>query len=202
MNYDFIEIGTSDFDTLIQTATNDTIGLSIDPIQFYLDRLPNKDNVNKLNCAVSFDGNPGKDKVYYIPLETIQKHNMPLWFRGCNSVGDYHYQHKKHNLQSVVETIDVDLIPLRDIFEHHNVEKLTVLKIDTEGGDCKILQSFIPYLKDREVSHRPLWIEFETNILTPKEKVDETIDLYINELGYKLARRGVGEQNSILTIDI
>ena len=201
MNYDFIEIVTSDFDTLIQTATNDTVGLSIDPIQFYLNRLPEKQLVKKVNCAVSFDGKRGKDKVYYIPLHIIYEKQLPLWIRGCNSVGDYHYQHKQHNLQELVQTIDIDCIPLSEIFEEYDVDKLTVLKIDTEGGDCKILKSFLPFLKERDKDKWPIWIEFETNILTPKEIIDETIEMYI-DLGYKVARRGVGEENSILTIDI
>ena len=143
MNYDFIEVGTSDFDTLTQDATDNCIGLCIEPIKFYLDRLPNKPNVKKINSAISFDGKVGRDKVCYIPLKTIQKHNMPLWLRGCNSMGDYHYQHKENNLQSLVEIIDVDTIPLGDIFDQHNVDTLTILKIDTEGGDCFILNSFI-----------------------------------------------------------
>ena len=197
MNYDFIEVGTSDFDTLTQDATDNCIGLCIEPIKFYLDRLPNKPNVKKINSAISFDGKVGRDRVYYIPLKTIQKHNMPLWLRGCNSMGDYHYQHKKNNLQSVVETVDVDTIPLGDIFEQYNVDTLTILKIDTEGGDCFILNSFIPFLESNEKQRWPLWIEFETNILTPKGMVGDTIQKYC-DLGYTVARRGVGEQNSIL----
>ena len=38
MNYDFIEIGTSDFETLIQSSTNE-VGLSIDAVNLYLNRL-------------------------------------------------------------------------------------------------------------------------------------------------------------------
>ena len=34
MKYDFIEIGTSDFHTLLQT-TEGKIGLSVDPIKLY-----------------------------------------------------------------------------------------------------------------------------------------------------------------------
>ena len=82
MNYDFIEVGTSDFETHIQNARDETVGLSIEPIQYYLDRLPNKENVEKLNCAVSFDGKPGRDKVYYIPHETIIRQGIPHWIRG------------------------------------------------------------------------------------------------------------------------
>ena len=53
IHYDFIEIGTSDFHTLIESATDKTIGLSIEPIKTYLDRLPNKENVFKVQAAVS-----------------------------------------------------------------------------------------------------------------------------------------------------
>ena len=48
MHYDFIEIGTSDFDTLIENAKDTDIGLSVDPMQIYLDKLPdNKGGANK-----------------------------------------------------------------------------------------------------------------------------------------------------------
>lgn len=38
--YDFIEIGTYDFDTLIR--------ISIEPVKMYLDNLSNKNNIKKL----------------------------------------------------------------------------------------------------------------------------------------------------------
>ena len=55
MILDYIEIGTSDFDTLVQNT--DLTGLSIDPLKIYLDALPNKVNNIKINAAISdFDG--------------------------------------------------------------------------------------------------------------------------------------------------
>ena len=50
--YDFIEIGTSDFDTEIQKNDN-KCGVSIEPIKYYLDKLPNKENCIKLNMGIS-----------------------------------------------------------------------------------------------------------------------------------------------------
>jgi hypothetical protein len=47
MYLDYIEIGTSDFDTLVQ-STN-LKGISIDPLSIYLDNLPNKNNNTKLS---------------------------------------------------------------------------------------------------------------------------------------------------------
>ncbi len=55
MKYDFVEIGTSDFDTLIQTATDTTRGLSIEPVRHYLDRLPSPAGVKKIWAGVSAD---------------------------------------------------------------------------------------------------------------------------------------------------
>ena len=37
-HYDFIEIGTSDFDTLIETSNDNTVGISIEPIKYYINR--------------------------------------------------------------------------------------------------------------------------------------------------------------------
>jgi len=53
IRYNFIEVGTSDFMTLIQSADDQTVGLSIEPISEYLDRLPNKPKVQKVNAALS-----------------------------------------------------------------------------------------------------------------------------------------------------
>ena len=45
MNYNFIEIGTADFDTVIEHATDNIVGLTIEPIKYYIDKLPLKKNV-------------------------------------------------------------------------------------------------------------------------------------------------------------
>ena len=50
---DFIEIGTSDFWTIIESADDSMIGFSIDPLQMYLDNLPNKPNVQKCCLAIT-----------------------------------------------------------------------------------------------------------------------------------------------------
>ena len=39
IDYDFIEIGTSDFQTLIEEASDEAIGLSVEPISYYLNKL-------------------------------------------------------------------------------------------------------------------------------------------------------------------
>ena len=78
IDYDFIEIGTSNFDTLIQSADDNTKGISVDAVKYYIDSLPNKLNVKKINVAIS-NINSFLD-VYYIPEKTIEYHKLPYWF--------------------------------------------------------------------------------------------------------------------------
>ena len=68
---DFLEIGTSDFDTCIEHASDTTKGISVEPIKFYIDRLPNPKNVKKVNAAISPTNSEKDSFMYYIPHETI-----------------------------------------------------------------------------------------------------------------------------------
>ena len=74
---DFLEIGTSDFDTEIEKSDNECIGMSIEPIKYYLDKLPEKNNVLKINCAIS--DKEGECEIYYVNSENINKYNIP-WY--------------------------------------------------------------------------------------------------------------------------
>jgi hypothetical protein len=86
MFLDFIEVGTSDFDTLIENADDETLGISIDPVGPYLDLLPNPRNCIKLNAAISnFEG---EISVYYVSPEKIKSLNLPEFVRGCSSEVD------------------------------------------------------------------------------------------------------------------
>jgi hypothetical protein len=80
MYYDFIEIGTSDFNTLIETCNVEAVGLSIEPIKRYLEALPNKPRVKKLNMAVS--NHTGEILLYSIVPELIELYKLPPWLRG------------------------------------------------------------------------------------------------------------------------
>lgn len=68
VDYDFIEIGTSDFDTLIQSCPHKDRGLCVEPLSFYLDRLPNKPNVRKVHAAIS--DKDGEIEIFFLPPET------------------------------------------------------------------------------------------------------------------------------------
>lgn len=189
MKYDFIEIGTSNFDTLIQIAIDTATGLSIEPIKHYLDCLPTKPKVKKLNVAVSRDNTHGMLDVYYVPEDVIVAKGLPDWLKGCNSIGDYHLQHKKLNVTDLVIKQSVLMVPIANIFIEHDVTELYYLKIDTEGSDSEIMLHLYDYLKTEPSTKYPKKILFESNELSDMNQVD-LVKSKFAELGYKVAYAG------------
>lgn len=173
MKFDFVEIGTSDFDSLSQTAGPQTRGISVEPIRYYLDRLPDLPGVRKICAAVGTAG--GTAEVFYVPDHVIQQQGLPFWMRGCNCVGDYHLQHRLFSIEHLVQVETVPQISLTQIMIDNSVTDLDLLKLDTEGHDCGILRDFWPWAEHNLLPRR---IQFESNQLTPAAMVLEVTDLY------------------------
>ena len=188
MKYDFIEIGTSNFDTLIQAATDTTVGLSIEPILYYLDQLPNPPGVKKLNCAVSRTNQNEILHVYYIPEDVIVKQQLPAWLKGCNAVGEYHFQHTDLGIEHLVHKQLVPCLPIGTVFDQNDVSELDYLKIDTEGSDCAIMLHLAEYLKTQP-ARCPKKILFESNELAVTAQVESVKKKFIN-LGYRVTHAG------------
>ena len=205
VDLDLIEIGTSDYDTLISSASDESYGITIEPLKLYLDKLPNKKNILKLNCAISMDDNEKEDYIFYLDPNDIK--NYPMWLRGCNQFGDFHHEHKKHNLTHLVKKQKVKLIPIKNILLKYKIRKIKLLKIDTEGFDIFILENLIPYWKSKSKDYWPEKIEFEShmdsqssNHWPSKEKMIEVIFEYLN-LGYKLINVDFkGVSNTVLEL--
>ena len=181
MKLDFIEIGTSDFETLIQSTENQ-IGLSIDAVSLYLDRLPNNPTVTKLNYAIS--NYSGTTNAYYIHPEDINKHNLSWYLKGCNSIGEPHKvtvrELKEKNLEHLLVTEEVEVLTWKDLVKRHNIESVKTLKIDAEGHDTIIVDNIM------EGGHNvyPETIIFEANELTSYKDRTDTIKKAIKS-GYK-----------------
>ena len=183
MNLDFLEIGTSNFRTLIEQADDSTIGISVEPLAYYLNQLPNRENVIKENVAIAFNNIEEYIEIYYIPEDTIKEKNLPVWLKGCNSLGKYHPKHEELGITNFVKVERVLQIPISKLLEKYNITSINFLKIDTEGGDCDILLHLKKYLDIKDRSLYPKRIQFETNFLTPNEKINEVLELY-KGLGY------------------
>ena len=185
MHYHFIEIGTSDFDTCIQSADACTRGISIEPIKYYLDRLPNPLGVEKINAAISADDRFGKMDVYWVPSEIIAQHNLPDWLRGCNSVGAPHKQHTLLGVLDLVQVVSVRTLPIWSIWDVYHVSGCDLLKVDTEGQDVAILNHLWNDIVASERGPFPKIISFEANGLTNRLDVDELLQKYYAK-GYRV----------------
>ena len=195
MDCDFIEIGTSNFDTCIQTCNDDTVGICVEPLKMYLNDLPNRPQVKKVNCAIS--NQDGTIPIYFVHPDDIDQY-MPEFsgFKGCNSIGEPHptVQRvlKERNLLHLVRTLKVPLMSFGKLLQTCDVRSIKFLKIDTEGHDVVILQNMLDCYRDLNLDmESPLWpktIRFESNILTDSAKVDDIIDQF-SGYGYQVKYR-------------
>lgn len=185
LNLDFLEIGTSDYETCAQGCVDDAVGISVEPLKFYLDKLPNKKNVIKVNSAISKNNESGSIDLYYIPSEDVEINGLEYWFKGCNNIGGYHPLHISHKVTHLVKKETVNLIPISELLTKYKVKKIKFLKVDTEGLDCYILRNLLTYLKDKPFDYYPDSILFESNQWTEKQFVQSTIQLF-KDLNYNV----------------
>ncbi len=191
---DFIEIGTSNFNTITQLIddTDGLVGFAIEPSLHYLNSLPNKQGVTKANCAIvsAQDAAQGVKTVdfYYIPEETIKRLQLGNFMMGCNSVGDYHGMQVKLNYQKHVVIEKVHAYSLESFLQLHKIRRIRLLKIDAEGYDVVIMEELYQYMVAKnDTALYPERILFETNDPDPVQKavVQGLIEKFQN-LGYVL----------------
>lgn len=180
-HYDFIEIGTSDFDTLIEEANNLTKGISIEPIKYYIEKLPNKRNVKKVQAAMS-DKN-GKLDIYYIDDVHIDEYNLPWWVRGSNSVnGPHPFAIKEigEELYNNLVTIEeVPTITWSDLIIQYNIKSIDYLKIDTEGYDHVILNEYLNICdKNPELLANKIKFECHSEV-SDKAEIDKLLKRFV-----------------------
>jgi hypothetical protein len=215
LHLDFLEVGTSDFNTYMETCKPNEMCMVIEPLKIYLDNLPNKDNVIKVNAALL----PYERKtipIYYIKPEVINEHGLFDWMRGCNSIGSPHDLHltyfgtvqefdtwhsywksadspKGRNLveEGLVTVDEVPAITFANLIKDHNIGSIGHIKIDTEGMDADIIHAMLDELWVINEIRLPKTIQFETNVHNDTNKSFELI-YRLKSIGYEIY---VGEAN-------
>tara|TARA_R100000008_G_scaffold76224_1_gene55962 strand:- start:1369 stop:2091 length:723 start_codon:yes stop_codon:yes gene_type:complete len=209
--YDFVEIGTADFETLIQACPEESRGLSIEPLSVYLDRLPNKKNVTKVNAAIVTDEEVDEVEIYHVTEDVIRIMGFGTWLKGCNSVGkphDFHLNyypdprawhegnHFPWNPVNLLEKgyVNVDKVPaltFKKLVEKFKIKHIKFLKTDTEGFDPSILNAMLDFYDDNSMlSNLPPTIYFEWNKHCKEEELEqikERLEKYGYEVGLKNA---------------
>ena len=186
MKYEFVEIGCSDFETILQEGRAGK-GISVEPLGFYLDNLPDSEDVLKVRVAIS-DKNEFR-KIFWVRPEDIEKYGLPEWVRGCNKLDSPHptvsriLQNK--SLEWAMMEDVVECITFQTLAERYNISEISHLKIDTEGHDLIILKSLMNYGKIL-----PTLITFENNSdFVSEQELNLTIKS-LEEKGYRIAYWG------------
>ena len=168
LDLDYLEIGTSDFNTQLDIAFDDysqgmrgaavARGVSVDALQLYLDRLPTlPTSLNrKLNYAVTGTvPHVASLPVYFIHPDDLTKYNLPDFLRGCNRVGSPHplavaYLRDADMTEAaraaVLQSRDVPLIALQELLDELHACRLGLLKLDVEGLDAALLLAYVEWL--------------------------------------------------------
>lgn len=204
MFLDFIEIGTSDFDSLLEEGDDAVKGLSIDPVRIYLDRLPDRLNCRKINAAIS--DKDGDAVVHFMKPDVITFHGLPQWVRGCSSIGSIHPTVKRLLLRrgiparDAVTSTSVPMCRLMTLLTEQGVTGIYFLKIDTEGHDDIILNDFID---NSPLSMLPHKLLFESNKLCDIARIHGVIVKLINR-GYDIIRceTGGGATDTLMRLNI
>lgn len=184
MNLDYIEIGTSDFETLAQTLPEHLYGLSIEPIKTYLDRLPDRQNSQKINLAVS-----DTDRIchiYSVDPEDIVAHSLPDFVKGCNSIDKPHPGLSDYlngiGLLHLHKPNQIECISFETLVARYDIQSVKYLKVDTEGHDFTILRSML------RTNLRPEKVRFEANSIYTTQEIDSIVE-ELQSNGYKLIQR-------------
>jgi len=179
---------------------DDKIGISIEPIKYYINKLPNKKECKKIQIAVS--NYNGFANINYVSVENIKKYKLPKYVRGCNSINNYHptvsriLSQKGINIKNIVTSCTVPCKTLLNIINENNISGFYYLKIDTEGHDSIILENFCNNIRDNK--YLPHKIYFESNILSDKQQIINVITLLKNK-GYDLIK---STKNTLLKLNL
>lgn len=181
-NFDFIEIGTCDYDTLLEQLGDEKTGISVEPIKDYLGKLPNKKNVIKVNAAISSED---KDiDLFYVPPENQIKYNIPF----TKGWGTVEKPHKGHGdpapllKNGILKKTKIKSLTFKTLCETYGVESVSWVKIDTEGHDCIVVESILAH---KEV--KPQKISFEQTHCDKSQLEATKNKLFL--LGYKLENK-------------
>eukprot|EP00756_Hemistasia_phaeocysticola_P019309 Hpha_TRINITY_DN15651_c0_g1::TRINITY_DN15651_c0_g1_i2::g.100500::m.100500 len=186
----FVEIGTADFDSLIDGGVDGGRGISVDPLPTHLERLPSHERVAKVCSAISRSA--GRSLLWYVSRSDTEAHALPDWVPGACALDRKHphvaRELRERGLERLWQSSSVDTIPFGDLCERQRVSSIAFLKVDTEGHDPQVLFSFLEWATNNR-SGLPEVLQFESNRLADEEEEEEVLERLQVE-GYELCWRG------------
>lgn len=181
----FMEIGTSGFDTILEKCMEDHFGLSIEPINTLQELLSDRPNVRKLNYAVG----PVDAflEMHYIPKSTLDMLGYSIlepssnYMYGVAKIGDMSpelLRSMRFNVDTVghLSLYTRQVVPvktIKTIFTENDIDSTELLKLDCEGYDYDIIMSALSYFRD-ENKNFPCLLEYESIVdpFSEKDKIN------------------------------
>jgi hypothetical protein len=158
LRYNFLEIGTCDFD--LYPYSDGERGIRVEPVPYYFEKLPKLPNVINVRAAITALEDFWIDVAYVNP-EYL--HLYPDWMRGCNSIlrhPEWKSVDPSHLLSRNARNLSI--LDLVDIFD---ITALGYLKIDTEGCDYEILDElFLGDLKPNIINVEYKYFQKSMNV--------------------------------------
>ncbi|HQZ64179.1 MAG TPA: FkbM family methyltransferase [Planctomycetaceae bacterium] len=161
-------------------------GVLVEPVPYCVDRLRRiySDKTRFTIDQSAVGSTAGTAKFYYV-AEAAKKSlpDLPEWYDQLGSFDRQHIiDHFGGKIESFIVTADVDVEPLSNIFQRYQLSCVTLLHIDTEGYDLKVLKSLgLPGLC-------PSWIMIEHRHLSGLDRT-EMISI-LDSAGYDISDTG------------
>jgi FkbM family methyltransferase len=195
--FDYVEIGTCDFDIGSGTIENNKKYLLVEPLKNYLDKIPNSKNIIKKNAAVG--SAKAELKIFYVNEENIKKYNLPFWVRGCNKIGERHptvlnlLNDLGIDTSNIFSEKNIPVVTFNDIVDEYKIDRIVNLKIDTEGWDHFIFKDVVNLILNKEIVIENITLEY-----LQAHKNTEEIDKLYEQIKHLYPKRSSLGDNIVL----
>lgn len=184
----FVQVGSNDGkhgDPLhpLITRQKGWRGIFIEPVPYAFEGLRNnyRNEARFIFENVAISSKREKRPFYYVSKEAINElgEELPLWYDQLGSFDKDHIgKHLEGRLEPYKKRVDIDCVPLRDLFDKHELQQVDLLHIDTEGFDYEVLKQF-----DFD-QYRPLAILYENKHLSNADAA--SAEMMLLDAGYKI----------------
>ena len=131
----FIEIGSSHFNTLRYLCDKGWKGIMVDPIKIALDKVPNHIALTKVNLGIF----PTAGNYDFVKIKDEKYFNWEKDYQGSATFSNRMYFYDTPHPDK--EKVSIKCITFDDLCSQNKVNKIDYLKLDTEGMDLDILRS-------------------------------------------------------------
>ena len=188
MILNFLEIGTSNFDSLA-IAYPYQKGITVEALKVYQDYIPDTANIRKINAAVVGSSESKRNVTFfYVHPDDISRYNLPWWMKGCNSMNHPHPEairdlrvygeRHKTNIMHLMKNVTVPTLSYLDIVE--NVTHINFVKLDMEGTEVPVLSDLMHECRHRRLCPTHLRFEYKHVVNNKKNKpyLGEIFNMY------------------------